>query len=146
MNANSMVSAGILSLLVFGCGKPKVVPMDGDTYLVQERSAQVGLGPPEGAKAEVYQVANEFCATQSKVVETVEFKMVDTGLGRPGSVSLQFRCVPASSSAKPAPGTNPKEEKVDVATKLDDLKKLLDRGLITQADYERKKQEILDKF
>ena len=146
MNAKPYALIGLVSLMSICCGKPKVVPMDGDTYLVQERSAQVGFGPPEGAKAEVYQIANDFCASQNKVVETVSFNMVDSGFARPGSVSLQFRCVPAPPAAKSKPSSSPDDGKTDAAKKLDDLKKLFDRGLITQEDYERKKKEILDKL
>lgn len=146
MNNKAYALIGLISLTSICCGKPKVVPMDGDTYLVQERSAQVGFGPPEGAKAEVYKVANDFCAGQNKVVETVAFNMVDSGFARPGSVSLQFRCVPAAPPAKSKPATSPGDEKMDIAKKLDDLKKLFDRGLITQEDYERKKKEMLDKL
>jgi len=146
MNSQACVLIALVSILSFGCGKPNVVPMDGDTYLVQERSAQIGFGPPEGAKAEAYKVANEFCASQHKVVETVAFNMIDSGFARPGSVSLQFRCVTATAAARPNPLTGTSDRKLDVATKLDDLKKLLDRELITKEDYERKKKEILDKL
>jgi hypothetical protein len=37
-----------------------------------------------------------------------------------------------------------KDESPDIASKLHTLKKLLNEGLITQEDYERKKQELLD--
>ena len=146
MNTRAIVMVGILSIAFLGCGKPQVVPMDGDTYLVQKRSAQVGFGPPEGAKAEVYEIANAFCANQGKVVETVAFHMVDSGFARPGSVSLQFRCVPPPLAAKPSPTATPAEARTDAAKRLEDLKKLRDQGLITQEDYDKKKKEILDKF
>ena len=67
--------------------------MDKDTYTVSKRSAQVGLGPADGVKADVYLEANEFCKKQNKMVETVELIMTDTGFGRPGNASLQFRCI-----------------------------------------------------
>jgi hypothetical protein len=37
-----MLSISCLSMLFLaGCGKPEIVPMNGDTYLVSKRSAQV---------------------------------------------------------------------------------------------------------
>ena len=137
-------------LLLSACGKPVVVPMDGDTFLVQERSAQVGIGPPVGAKAEVYQVANEFCAQRGQVVETVNFTMDDTRLAHPGSVALQFRCVPKPDPNAPRPepkaAPQPVAEKSETERKLDELMKLREKGLITQDEFDRKKKDILDKL
>jgi hypothetical protein len=67
--------------------------MDRDTYVISKRSAQLGFGPPEGAKADVYKEANEFCAKQNGQVETVRLRMTNSAYAQPGSVSLQFRCV-----------------------------------------------------
>ena len=75
------------------CASTGIVPMDKGTYIVSKRSAQAGFGPPVGAKADVYQEANEFCKKQNKEVETVDFQMSNSGFAKPGSVSLQFRCV-----------------------------------------------------
>jgi hypothetical protein len=83
----------ILVLVLIGCASTGVVPMDKDTYMISKRSAQVGFGPADGVKADVYCEANEFCAKQDKKVETVTLNTTDSGFARPGSVSLQFRCV-----------------------------------------------------
>jgi hypothetical protein len=87
-----------LMLVLAGCASTGIVPADKDTFMVSKRSAQFGLGPPVGAKADVYREANEFCSKQNKKLETVKLEMNDSGLARPGSVSLQFRCV--SDTAK----------------------------------------------
>jgi hypothetical protein len=42
--------------------------MDQDTYSVSKRSAQVGFGPADGAKADIYQEANDFCAKHNTKV------------------------------------------------------------------------------
>jgi len=55
--------------------------------------AQVGFGPADGAKADVYQEANNFCAKQNKKLETVKLDMTNPGFARPASASLQFRCI-----------------------------------------------------
>ena len=83
----------VLTLVLTGCASTGIVPMDKDTYLVSKKSAQVGFGPADGVKADVYREANEFCQKQNKKVETVTLNMTDSGFARPGSVSLQFRCV-----------------------------------------------------
>ena len=60
---------------------------------VSKRSAQVGFGPADGAKADIYREANDFCAKQNKKVETVALQMTDSGFARPASAALQFRCM-----------------------------------------------------
>jgi len=49
----------IVVLVLAGCSSTGIVPMDKDTYMVSKRSAQVGFGPAIGAKADVYQEAND---------------------------------------------------------------------------------------
>ena len=87
-----------LMLVLTGCSSTGIVPMDRDTFMVAKRSAQVGFGPPDGVKADVYKEANEFCAKQGKGVETVDLKITNSGFARPGNVTLQFRCVSADVS------------------------------------------------
>ncbi|MGF6995537.1 hypothetical protein P3T25_003905 [Paraburkholderia sp. GAS32] len=60
--------------------------------MVSKRSAQVGFGPADGAKADIYREANDFCAKQNEKVETVSLQMTDSGFAQPASASLQFRC------------------------------------------------------
>ncbi len=67
--------------------------MDKDSYMTSKRSVQVGFGPADGVKADLYREANEFCKQKSKKVETVDFTMTDSGLARSASASLQFRCI-----------------------------------------------------
>ncbi len=91
--------SGLVTLtLLSSCASTGVVPMDHGTYMIAKRSAQAGLGPPVHTKAAVYREANAFCEKQSKTVETINVDMVDSGFGRPGSVSLQFRCVTGTAT------------------------------------------------
>lgn len=83
----------LLVLAISSCSSTGVIPMDGDTYMIAKRSAQAGFGPPTGTKADVYKEANEYCASQKRKVETVDLQMTNSGFGRPGNVSLEFRCV-----------------------------------------------------
>ncbi|WP_211227330.1 hypothetical protein [Ferrimonas kyonanensis] len=82
----------LLSVILIGCSSTGVIPMDEGRYMIAQRSAQVGFGPPDGVKAEVYQEANEFCAQQGKRVKTEDLQMTNSGFGRPGNVSLEFSC------------------------------------------------------
>ncbi len=66
--------------------------MDSWTYMIAKRSAQVGFGPPDSVKADVYREANDFCAKEQKQVETINLEVTNSGFARPGNVSLQFRC------------------------------------------------------
>jgi len=133
----------ISALILTGCGTPGIVHMDGDTYFIQKRSAQVGFGPPEAAKAEVYEIANRFCAERGMALETVNFKMVNGSFGRPGSVALQFRCAPKTKRTSES-GTSEVGQKEDVEKRLRALTDLKERGLINDEEYQKKRTEILN--
>lgn len=83
----------ILAPALTGCSSTEIVPMNKDTYMVSKRSAQIGFGPADGVKADLYREASEFCAKQNKKLETVKLDMTDSELARPASASLQFRCM-----------------------------------------------------
>jgi hypothetical protein len=83
---------GLILFFIAGCASTGVVPMDAGTYMIAKRSAQAGFGPPDGVKADVYKEANEFCSKENKLVETIDLQVTNTGFGRPGNVSLTFRC------------------------------------------------------
>ncbi len=82
----------LLALMFTACSSTGIIRMDGGTYMISKRSAQFGFGPPVGVRADVYREANDFCAKEKNEVETINLEMTDTGLARPGSVSLHFRC------------------------------------------------------
>lgn len=68
--------------------------MDKGTFLITKRSVQVGTGTPSGAKAKVYAEANQFCSSRGEAVETVDLNVSSSRVAHPGSVELQFRCIP----------------------------------------------------
>ena len=93
--AKSICIKYITVLLVFllaSCSSTGVVPMDHGTFMIAKRSAQVGFGPPDGVKADVYSEANEFCSKEKKEVETINLEVTNSGFARAGNVSLTFRC------------------------------------------------------
>ena len=81
-----------LTFFIASCSSTGVVPMDAGTYLIAKRSAQAGFGPPDGVKADVYKEANEFCAREDAKVKTLNLDITNSGLARPGNVSLTFSC------------------------------------------------------
>jgi hypothetical protein len=83
---------GILAMILFGCSSTGIVQTDGGKYLIAKKSPQVGLGPPIGVRAEVYQEANEFCAKENKVVETINLELTNAGFARSAVATLEFRC------------------------------------------------------
>jgi hypothetical protein len=88
----------LASLVIFaGCVSSGVIPMDRGSYMITKRSAQIGIGMPVGTKADVYKEANEFCSKQGIMVDTLNLEMAPSRPASPGSVSLQFRCVPHGS-------------------------------------------------
>jgi hypothetical protein len=84
----------IAMLALAGCANTGVVPMDKGTYLIAKKSPQVGFGPPIGIKGEAYSEANDFCAKEGKVVETLKLEQTNAGFAKSAAVSLEFRCVP----------------------------------------------------
>jgi hypothetical protein len=88
-------TAIILSTIALtACASSGVIPIDKGTYLITKRSTQVGTGAPVGTKAKVYAEANAFCAKNGQALETVNLEMSASRVAHPGSVELQFRCVP----------------------------------------------------
>ena len=87
--------ASLLLATLAGCATTAAIaPMDGDTYLATDRSAQVGFGPADASRATVYKQANEFCGARGQQVETVKIETTDSGFARAASAALQFRCKP----------------------------------------------------
>ena len=158
MKSLILIPAALSCVLALGCLSAKVVPMGGDTYLVSKRSAQLGFGPPEGAKRDVFEVANEFCSAKGMEVEVVNLELENSGFAKPASASLQFRCVTKGTAKTGAiSGTKPSEKPVEKAAeapypsphrdiyteilKLDDLRK---KGLLTDAEFEAQKKKLLE--
>jgi hypothetical protein len=79
-------------LVLAACSSTGVIPLDDGVFMIAQRSAQVGFGPPDAVKADVYKEANAFCYKTNQKVETVNLEMTNSGLAKPGNVSLEFKC------------------------------------------------------
>jgi hypothetical protein len=86
--------AGAGLVLLAGCASTGIVPHDRDTYYVSKKGGGA-WGSPEASKADIYAEANQFCAARTQHVETVKVETLNAiPFVRPGSASLNFRCVP----------------------------------------------------
>ena len=90
MKLIALTTACLIALA--SCSSTGIIPMDAGTHMIAKRSAQVGFGPPNGVKADVYKDANDFCAKEKKTVKTIRLETTDSGFARPASVSLTFSC------------------------------------------------------
>jgi hypothetical protein len=86
-----------LLLLLSACTSTDVIRANNDTYIVSDRGPTLGFSPPIRQTANVFSKANEFCGKQNKQVEQVKLDQQDSGIARPASATLQFRCVARSS-------------------------------------------------
>jgi hypothetical protein len=89
--SNVVVLASVLALTA--CSSTGVLQSGSDRFMVSKTSLQVGFGAPTAVHAEISQEANAFCAKQSKKVEVVNTTIAHPALGRPGSATIEFRCV-----------------------------------------------------
>lgn len=88
----SVCALGVIALA--GCSSTGVLQSGSDKYMISKSDHKVGFGPPTAAHAAISQEADEFCAKQNKKVEIVNATVTHPALGRLGSATLEFRCIP----------------------------------------------------
>lgn len=78
---------------VAGCASTGVFPIGQDTYVLAQRGASCGYGPPAEVAADLYREANAFCAGQKKQLMPVKINYrAGIPFARCASAELQFRC------------------------------------------------------
>ena len=138
-------------VLALGCTsfkKPEVVATGQNSYLLSRASKVMGWGNLGEMKAEVYREAKSFAEKQGKVAVEISRNEAPVAFGHYAFFELRFRLadpgevipevgssITADLQAVPSGATTEK--------KLEDLKALLAKGLITQDDFDQKKKEIL---
>jgi hypothetical protein len=107
-------------------------------YRVFEQGA-TGFVSIDSVRQDVEARAKEFCDSKGKSSEVIQQTSANPPyiLGNFPRVEIVFDCVDKPTSAQPASDSDPKY------TKLVDLKKLLDTGVITPDEFEREKAKIL---
>ena len=89
----SFVIAAAACTFLSACASTGVIQSGSDRYMISKTSLQVGFGAPTAVHAEISQEAIEFCSKQNKKVEVVNTTINHPALGRPGSATVEFRCI-----------------------------------------------------
>jgi len=155
-----------LSVIASCASNPGIINISPDTYMITRIDKAGIFGNAAAMKAEVFQEANAFAASQGKVSIPISVNETPVTPGRFASIEYQFRVVakddPEHSrvSLNPRPdhvteskntidlNINQKEqnsEKPDVYAelmKLDDLRK---RGILTEKEFQSAKERLLAK-
>ena len=109
-----------------------------ETYRVFIQGA-TGFVSMSSVRADAEQRATEFCGRTGKEMESLTETTADPPyiLGNFPRIEIVFDCIAKSAAIAPSAVTDPKY------TKLIDLKKLLDSGVITQTEFDSEKAKIL---
>jgi uncharacterized protein YcfL len=83
----------LVALALCGCTSSGVIPTGDDVYMISKNSAGCGFATADGALADVYKEANEYCDKQGKKLKTVDVEKKD---GVPfvhcAEATLHFSC------------------------------------------------------
>ncbi len=95
----------ILSLLALagcsGLGGGSVVQVNSYSYEVTAKRSNGVSSDLEDATQHVHTVADDFCAKQNGVAETLSLARFEEDLGRPASATLRFRCIKSDKPETP---------------------------------------------
>jgi Short C-terminal domain len=169
MFARRLAAALGLLLSVYGCASaPPIRPADAgksafEGAVFKGTTVKVSAGTPGSERYRVYipnatgdasmesvrddaaQRAKDFCHRQGKVVEPVTETTTTPPylLGNYPRIEMVFDCVDQLSAPSPTPAPALPADSDPKYTKLVNLKKLLDTGVLTQAEFDREKTKIL---
>ena len=145
--AFGLVLVCLLGLFLAGCASSDVISAGPDTYMVS--ASGVGFATA-GVREAVYKKANDFCAARGLVMVPVSLKVREGAIAQHPTIARPMLTGDDEKLAntqviKLSVKDEPKKEgPVDTYTeilKLDDLRK---RGLITDAEFEKQKQKLLE--
>jgi len=109
---------GVISLaaVVTGCANPGIVKLSTDTYLLSRTDKGGIFGNASAMKADVIREANEFAASQGKIVIPISLNESPMYIGHFASVDYQFRVVDESDPEARLVNlvTRPNKEKEDL--------------------------------
>lgn len=138
-------------------GKPEIVQMSTDTYMIAKTSKAGIFGNPAKMKLGMIRQANEFAASKGMAAVPLASSEVPLAVGQFASFEYQFRLVDKGNpKANGGHLQHVPDEVVDIngagpsapiqadlysqLVKLDDLRK---RGIITDAEFDAQKQKLL---
>lgn len=128
--------------------KPEIVSTGPNAFLLSRASKVMGWGNLGEMKAEVYREAKAFAEKQGKVAVEISTKEAPVAFGHYAFFELRFRLADPGEVTAVAGSSIPADPQAvptgaGTEKKLEDLKALLAKGLITQDDFNQKKKEIL---
>lgn len=82
------------TLIMAGCASSGIMPREDGVHSISKTSAAGVFGNTDGVRNDISVEANEFCARQGKVVQTVNIQTQEAAPGRGlGWARLDFRCI-----------------------------------------------------
>ena len=136
-------TAAVLIPLSAIAGSSGVMPDGQDTYRVMH-TGKTGFVSSGSLQRKAYEEANGFCAQKSLIMET---SSMESQRARPfggfPEATLRFKCV--AQNDNPVDKQTAAEEvgAPDKYAKLEQLKRLLDLGALTQEEFDKEKAKIL---
>ena len=151
----------VISMFVLsGCTTSNVIATGPDTYMVSASGAGFASA---GVREAVYKKANDFCYSKGLVMVPISFKAKEGRLGRnPPSADLTFRALKPGDPdigrpiiydsnqnlnitknikiSKDVSNNNSESDLYSKLLKLDDLRK---RGLLSDTEFGKEKQKLL---
>lgn len=93
-----LIGAISLVAVVTGCANPGIVKLSPDTYLLSRTDKGGIFGNASAMKADVIREANEFAASQGKIVTPISLNESPMYIGHFASVDYRFRVVDKSDT------------------------------------------------
>ncbi len=124
-------------------GETEIVSKDfsnNEQYRIFEKAAS-GFVALNSIKDDAEQRAKNFCSENNKAMKTVKWQTSGSRPWKPGAfptVEITFVCVDKPNVAAPSTFDDV------LYTRLNNLKKLLDSGVITKEEFEKQKAKILN--
>ena len=148
------------------CANPGIIEISADTYLLTRTDKAGMFGNASKMKADVLREVAEFAESHDRVAVSVLLRETPMRIGQYASIEYQFRLVDKDDPAATAASTpliphseagmeNTENINLDVHTDLDveepddtynqllKLEDLRQRGILTQAEFDAEKAELL---
>jgi hypothetical protein len=156
-------AVAILLAILSGCStRAPVMSMGNDVYTVS-KAGTTGFTPLGRLRQGAYDIANEYALEKRKTAEVISVNEVPQGFGRFPEVEVRFRLVDSSSSSnlssnlkisntasydamgnrRDTETTISKDSTTDAYEKLNALGKLRDNGVLTEEEFQKEKEKLL---
>jgi len=115
-----------------------VVQISDDTFVIRRTDKGGVFGNTAKMRDKVLREADEFATARGKIAETVTISETGKGFMRFAKIEYTFRLVDEKYTEQT------EEESIDLYTELKKLAELRDEGILTEAEFEAEKKELLD--